>query len=220
MLFVDGENFTKAAQRVMTTAGIRPERGAFWRRDVFMWPPEKRPRWTHVIEPTRSTGSKLWEWTFGADLRRAYYYTADTADEPEWTATQLAIRDIGFEPRLFKRRQGKSKAVDIALATDVLTLGAAGHYEAVAVVAGDGDYVPIVEAVKRFGLHCAVAFFSIDTSDALRIAADEYIDLTGPLLDAWTNFFAERERRREQQVTKAATEAARAAMTADGDEES
>ncbi len=187
MLFVDGENFAKAGQRALVSAGIKPVRGSAWRRDVLLWTPQSRARWP-AIEPQSYrgvAGGAAFVPQPDAELRRAYYYTSDTADEPAWTETRLQIRDLGFEPRLFKRRKGRSKAVDVALASDVLMLGATRQYEVAAIVAGDGDYVPLIDSVKRLGLHVGVAFIAADTSPELRIAADEYTDLTEDLLDAW-----------------------------------
>src|SRR4051812_14229594 len=122
MLFVDGENFAKSGQRVLQSARYVAEAGAFWRRDVFLWAFEADQHWG-AIEPFRSTSQMFGSTPIetgrvpDAELRRAYYYTSDDADEPEWTQTRLAIRDLGFEPRMFKRRRGRSKAVDVALAS-------------------------------------------------------------------------------------------------------
>jgi uncharacterized LabA/DUF88 family protein len=141
------------------------------------------------------------------------------------TATRLALREIGFEPMMFPRRREKSKvaelppgeerdeamarwtskAVDLALATDVLTLAGEGRYEVAVLFAGDADYVPVVEAVKRLGRHVVLGFFAgkgHGLSDDLRIAADEFVDLSSYLIRAWT---ADRDaRQREAQtVTKA-----------------
>ena len=145
------------------------------------------------------------------------------------TATKLALRELGFEPRLFPRRRDKSKladvppgderdevlarwkskAVDLALATDVLTLAGEGRYEVAVIFAGDGDYVPVVEAVKRLGRHVVVGFFAgkgHGLSDDLRIAADGFVDLTPYLVNSWT---AEKDRRNREEAiaAKAAKEA-------------
>ena len=107
------------------------------------------------------------------------------------------MRERGFEPKLFKREHGKSKAVDLALATDVLTLAGEGRYEVAVIFAGDGDYVPVVEAVKRLGRHVVVGFFAGEghgLSDELRIAADDFVDITGYLVLYWRREHERRER--------------------------
>lgn len=63
------------------------------------------------------------------------------------------------------------------------------------IVAGDGDYVPVLESVKRLGLHVAVAFLTADTSKELRIAADAFKDVTEQLCQDWQRFHEDRARR-------------------------
>jgi uncharacterized LabA/DUF88 family protein len=133
-------------------------------------------------------------------------------NEQEVTATRLALREIGFEPRVFPRRRGKSKQVDLALATDVLTLAGEGQYEVAVIFAGDGDYVPVVEAVKRLGRHVVVGFFPGEgdgLSPALQIAADEFVDLSATIAYYWK---VERERldREAAKAAQATSEVAQA----------
>ena len=53
-------------------------------------------------------------------------------------------------------------------------------------IAGDGDYVPLVEAVKRMGLHVVVGFFERNgLNPELRIAADDFVDITDHFVKAW-----------------------------------
>lgn len=186
MLFVDGENFTRRGQEVLKGAGVDIPDGARWQRDVYLWVPHERARWSvisgdYVVFLPRG-GAKARR---SEEMRRAHYYTSRATGDPEWTDAHLAIREMGFEPHVFPRRQGRSKAVDIALATDVLTLAASHQYDAAIIVAGDGDYLPVIESVKRLGLYVGVAFFGDTTNKSLRIAADEYLDITQPFIDAW-----------------------------------
>ena len=52
---------------------------------------------------------------------------------------------------------------------------------------GDGDYIPLVEEVKRLGKLVYVAFFDDDTvSDDLKMAADRFFDLSELLVQTWT----------------------------------
>jgi uncharacterized LabA/DUF88 family protein len=123
------------------------------------------------------------------------------------------LRGLGFEPRLFKRAAGRSKAVDVALTTEVLTPAAEGRYEVAVIFAGDGDYVPLVEAVKRMGRHVVVGFFEDSgLSPELRIAADQFVDLTPHFVRRWKADKTTRER--EEAAAKAAEEAAATAAEA------
>ena len=50
---------------------------------------------------------------------------------------------------LFKKELGQEKAVDVKLAVDLLEF--ADIYDTAIIVSGDGDYVPVVQAVKNRG---------------------------------------------------------------------
>lgn len=199
-LFVDGENFTIRGQKVLRDAGVPPTEVDAWRRESFLWLPGQEP--THAFfspwpRPRFSSDTSPRPPT-APSATRAYYYTSMVYAEDDWTRMRLTIRDYGFEPKLFRRlKGGRSKAVDLALATDVLTLAGEGHYEVAVIFAGDGDYVPVVEAVKRLGRHVVVGFFEgaqNGLSDELRIAADDFVDLGPALVSAWTGANQARER--------------------------
>lgn len=195
MLFVDGENFTKRGQDLLDKAGVEAA-PPVWHRDVYLWFPDREAT-TALFAPNEGPFLRRTNEPAPPDrvqrASRAYYYTCSESDEPEQTTIRLNLRELGFEPRLFKRRRGRSKAVDIALATEVLTLGSEGRYEVAVIVAGDGDYVPLVEAVKRLGLYVVLAFFSTQgagLSPELRIAADNFVELDERLISEWQRYSA------------------------------
>jgi uncharacterized LabA/DUF88 family protein len=238
MLFVDGENFTKRGQAVLDEASVMPVGPAHWRKDVFLWFPMDHGTAPFIapspwpITPS-STPAVPQPRAHAAD--RAYYYTSMPYENATVvTATRLALREIGFEPKMFPRRREKSKvaelppgeerdealarwkskAVDLALATDVLTLAGEGRYEVAVLFAGDADYVPVVEAVKRLGRHVVLGFFAgkgHGLSDELRIAADEFVDLTSHLVNSWKVDRVIRERE-----AQAAAQAGMAAANLEG----
>ncbi len=76
------------------------------------------------------------------------------------------------------RREGRrtnfeEKEVDILLAVDALEYAARGVIRYVVLVAADRDYVPLVEALLRFGVYVKVASFAWKTQSNLFEAADE-----------------------------------------------
>jgi uncharacterized LabA/DUF88 family protein len=227
MLFVDGENFTKRGQAVLAEANLKPVGPAHWREDVFLWLPQKQGTTPFIAPspwPSSLTSPPTAPQPRAHAADRAYYYTSMPYENAtSVTATRLALREIGFEPKMFPRRREKSKvaelppgeerdeasarwkskAVDLALATDVLTLAGEGRYEVAVLFAGDADYVPVVEAVKRLGRHLVLGFFAgkgHGLSDDLRIAADEFVDLTAYLVSSWT---ADRDFRQRDAQTAA-----------------
>ncbi|MGD0863341.1 MAG: NYN domain-containing protein [Candidatus Limnocylindrales bacterium] len=215
MLFVDGENLSKRGAEALRANGIKPYEGPYWRRDVFLWLPGSQATYPFFVQqPFRGFSRPLNDATplppGPRPAQRAYYYTSTVSDEPEWTQTRLALRDLGFEPCLFKRTQGKSKAVDISLATDLLTLGGEDQYDVAVIVAGDGDYLPLLSAVKRRGHHVVVCFFAeYGLNNELRIAADDFVDLTPHFVEHWTAHL----QTREQEAAKAEAERAKGASS-------
>lgn len=117
-------------------------------------------------------------------ILRRYYYTSVTGDEPKIRETVEALKQAGLEaPRVFKRtKDRRSKRVDITLATDMLTHAHRKHYDVAILVAGDGDSVPLVEAVQREGARVYLWFLQNRLSPDLRLAADLYRDITDVLL--------------------------------------
>lgn len=211
MLFVDGENLSKRGNDALRANGLKPYEGPFWHRDVFLWLPGSDATYPFFVQrpfPSFRSPNDLPPPPGPRAAQRAYYYTSTVSDEPEWTTTRLALRDLGFEPCLFKRTQGKSKAVDIALATDLLTLGGENQYDVAVIVAGDGDYLPLLSAVKRLGHHVVVCFFAeYGLNNELRIAADDFVDLTPHLVTYWRNHLEQREREAIIEKNKAEAEA-------------
>ena len=95
---------------------------------------------------------------------------------------------MGFSHRVFKKksRDEKTKGVDIALTNDMLNHALLGNYDGAFLVAGDGDYVPLVEEVKRLGRLVFCVFFKGEgLSPKLRRACDDFSDLTKEFADHW-----------------------------------
>jgi uncharacterized LabA/DUF88 family protein len=74
--------------------------------------------------------------------------------------------------RLIEGTRARQKAVDIQLAVDAVSLAERKLAEVVLLVAGDGDYVPIVEAVRTAGPLAAICVFRSNFSNDLMRAAD------------------------------------------------
>jgi uncharacterized LabA/DUF88 family protein len=194
MLFVDGENLTLRAQelakRESLTLGLDPAR---YLQDVFVW----NPQWDPVRIPR-----ELSLFTLGNEFAtRAYYYTSVTGDNDKVLSVRQALRSLGFDPMVFKKVSGtaKSKGVDIALTKDMLSHAFLDHYEDALLVAGDGDYIPLIEEVKRRGKRVSVAFFEaggLGLAHELPLVADRFVDLSGHFIGKWRDRIELLEKRR------------------------
>ena len=180
MLFVDGENLTIRGQKLCAAQpGLELTEGANYKRDCYIWFP--------------GAEASAVRFTVGSNrLRdhamRAYYYTSLVGDYPVLTDVKNALRKIGFSPEVFKkdRREEKAKGVDIALTKDMLSHAFRNNYEIAVLVAGDGDYLPVVEEVKRLGKLVYVWFFAQEgLHPDLRLAADYFKDISEDLVGSW-----------------------------------
>ncbi|WP_413935359.1 NYN domain-containing protein [Nitrospira sp. BLG_1] len=159
MMFVDGESLSK--RYGASLGGHEPMSHVSYERDVYVWSPYA----------SRSNGPQ--------DVIRRYYYTSPPGDQLSRAAVEEKLKQVGIEaPRVFHRpRSGRSKRVDITLATDMLTHAHRHNYDIAILVAGDEDYVPLVEAVKAEGRRVAVWFVDDGLSPALKADSDHYGDI-------------------------------------------
>jgi uncharacterized LabA/DUF88 family protein len=167
MLFVDGENL---AIRFKELLGERPIASHVnYLEDVFVW-----SRYANIPHHVN------------CEVIRKYYYTAIQGDAVKLDEIVNQLKIAGIEaPRVFKKSPGRrSKRVDITLATDMLTHAHRGNYDIAILVAGDEDYVPLVDAVKQEGQRVVLWFFeeSKGLSTNLKMEADYFFDISWFLL--------------------------------------
>ena len=163
MMFIDGENL---AIRYKAELGERhPVSHVVHIPDLAVWTPHA----------SRRSGPQ--------EYVRRYYYTSARGDEEARNTIELQLQQMGIEaPRVFpRRRSGRSKRVDITLATEMLLHAHRKKYDIAILVGGDEDYVPLVEAVKSEGRRVALWALESGLSSALRKSADHYWNI-GELL--------------------------------------
>ena len=166
MMFVDGENLALRYKAMVTTGGAHRAAHVVHEDNVFAWSPYA----SRIVHG-------------GPGFVRRYYYTSCQGDTNRREEVAEKIRNLGIEaPRVFPRvKQKGSKRVDITLATDMLTHAHRHNYDIAILVAGDEDFVPLVEAVQREGRRVFLWFVKGGLSPTLKNAADFYWDL-GSLL--------------------------------------
>lgn len=182
MLFVDGENLTIRAQKFATENGLVLEEGQCFLQNVFVWLPGIRAT-TNILEAAPLGVQET--------AIRAHYYTSVSGDDMKLQLVRQRLWDIGFSPEVFKktRQDEKAKGVDIALCRDLLGHAYRNGYDVAVLVAGDGDYVPLVEEVRRAGKVVYLGFFSAaGLSTDLRLASDGFFSLDQFFRDQWLRF--------------------------------
>ncbi len=107
----------------------------------------------------------------------AYVITTETGEEKGFFE---ALEKLGIETKT-KDLQifwgGAKKADwDVGLAVDAITL--APKLDAVIIISGDGDFVPLIEFLRvNTGLQTEVMAFGKSASSKLKEAADDFVDL-------------------------------------------
>lgn len=173
MAFIDGENFTIRTQDKANSRNIELKENDCYVRDTFFWIPNVKG------------GAEILQ-NIQDDLRlqdssvRSYYYTSMAGDNDAIQNMKIKIRNCGFSPEVFKKnkKSDKAKGVDIALTIGMLSHAYMNNYDVAVLYSGDGDYVPVVEEVKRTGKSVFVCGYEgSGLSNDLRLASDEFIDL-------------------------------------------
>ena len=112
-------------------------------------------------------------------LIRAIAYVVRTEAQDEQPFFE-ALYNLGIETRekdLQIFSSGMKKADwDVGLAVDAIRLSQS--LDAIVIVSGDGDYLPLVEYLRSMGKQVEVAAFGETTSSLLRDEVDDFMDLS------------------------------------------
>lgn len=108
----------------------------------------------------------------------AYVITTETGDEKHFFE---ALQKLGIETKTKDLQifAGGSKKADwdVGLTVDVMKM--ANRLDAVIIVSGDGDFIPLVEYLKNHtGIQVEIVSFGKSTSSKLREVADDFVDLS------------------------------------------
>ena len=154
MYFVDGSNLLIELFRELSI-GLRAEK-----------PPSSAIRLSKGI------------FDYGVGLRsgdfrvRSFWFASFKGNEETRKAYASALRENGYEPRLFPRRGNREKGVDIDLTREMLVNAFSRNFDRGVLVAGDEDYVSLVNEVKRYGPRIEGAFFRHGFANELRLSLD------------------------------------------------
>lgn len=185
MVFIDGENLVMRFQDMLDDLR-KPRKGVVHEKNIYVW--------------QRKT-------TFNIGLNhivRATYYTYAFGDEERIREVNKKIKELSFVqysdphasyvssrllnnlyPRVFRKLRGKkAKGVDIQLTVDILTNVYMNNLDAVYLVSGDGDYMPVLEEAIRYGKHVYVAALPSGLNKELKYIADKFIDLENIYFEA------------------------------------
>lgn len=132
------------------------------------------------VHNARVNFSSLVEATVGSrQLIRAIAYVAKSKTGEEQAFFE-AMLSSGIELKIKDVQEFSSGAKkadwDVGMAVDAISISP--KVDAIVLVTGDGDFVPLVEYLRGHGVICEVAAFAESTSQSLREAADAFMDLS------------------------------------------
>jgi uncharacterized LabA/DUF88 family protein len=127
-------------------------------------------------------------------LARVTYYDGRPDDDQDldpnlgqyWEAVELLPdTELGFGSTRggTRRKPRKQKGVDTLIAVDMLVGAFTQLFPIAILVAGDADFVPVVNEVRRRGVMVVVAADERSMSESLRRAADRFVTI-GPGLES------------------------------------
>jgi uncharacterized LabA/DUF88 family protein len=172
MIFIDGENLVFNYQTLLKDQ-LETNDDIIYEKNVFVW------------HPNTITDIHQYE------ILRATYYTYVVGDDVKYKDINNKIKSLYFfkdnrsslpnnlKPCVFKKnKQGtKTKGVDIKMTVDILSNVYHDNLDAVCLIAGDGDYLPIIEEVMRNGKQVYLASFSKGLNPNLLNHVDKYIEI-------------------------------------------
>jgi uncharacterized LabA/DUF88 family protein len=168
MLFVDGENLSIRFGSMLRNRDGQQVDEVVYRKDTYVWNPYLSGR--NVV--------------VGGGILRTHYYTAVQGDQPTVEEVARELKNANIDaPRVFKKSKGaRSKRVDITLATEMLLHATRKNYDIAVLVAGDEDYVPLVQAVQSEGRGVHVWSIPDGLNQGLVHASDKYVDISPYLI--------------------------------------
>lgn len=166
MVFIDGENFACRFNYWKSAHKVKPNYLIPYKNGVYLW------------------SKTLDKACFLKKVIRKSLFTSVQGDDLKIKTTIRELKKAGIEdPRVFKREKERgSKMVDISMATEMMQHATRKNMDVAVLIAGDEDYVPLVEAVKREGCKVLVWFLHNGLSPHLVAASDYFHDLGGVFL--------------------------------------
>lgn len=163
MVFIDGTNFLSQIGRVLNIT-FQAQKPPF---SVFDLAADLIGR----IQNGISTDNTILQ----HPAIRRFWFGSYQGDEDYHIELIEHLRPRGFEPILFKIKNKKEKGVDIALTREMLLNSFQQNYDVGLVIAGDEDYVELINDVKRFGIVVHGSFFEgKGLSRELKLAFDYF----------------------------------------------
>ena len=178
LIVADGENLVLRFQALLAE-GAQQTEGTRYQKDTYVWHPN------------------IVSYDF-MDIVRVSYYMTYVGNAETDAALKKTINEVKYSsrahrgdvksvrrlvPHTFKKEKGsaKIKSVDINMTIDALRHTYNDSIDALFLLSGDGDFVPLIEEVMRQGKRVMVGAFSSGLNPRMENVGDDFV-----LLDQWT----------------------------------
>lgn len=106
---------------------------------------------------------------------RNYWFASYKGNREDYRRLAKELRKCDFEPVLFQKKGEREKGVDIELAKQMLVNAFHKNFDIGILIAGDEDYLELINEVKRYGPRIYGAFFRRHgLSKELELAFDQF----------------------------------------------
>ncbi|MFP4028232.1 MAG: NYN domain-containing protein [Candidatus Brocadiia bacterium] len=146
----------------------------------------------------------LGELVGGRQLIRSVAYVVQKPDVDQ-DAFLEALRRAGYEVKIREltvRDDGSARGDwDVGITVDVMTM--ANRLDTIILVTGDGDFLPLVDAIKPKGCRVEIVSFDQSTSNDLIRAAHDFVPISDDVLFKEEKFVREQEEEEEEVASTA-----------------
>lgn len=174
MVFIDGENITFSYQRLLDK-NHSPKNSVKHSENVYVWEENsiQFPGLHNIIRAnyyTYATGSDENIKEINTEIKSLFYRKHTDSPLPNY-----------LYPVVFKKekKEAQSKGVDIQMTVDILSNIYRDNIDTVYLIAGDGDYLPIIDEAIRMGKQVYLSAFSEGLNPKLEHKVDQFFLLDG-----------------------------------------
>jgi len=130
---------------------------------------------SEIVEHTYSTSWSI----FYMDVIRKYWFGSCSGGTEKDNEYKSTLRKYHFEPVIFhkSKQKEKEKQVDIALTRRILQHGYQKDFDIAVILAGDTDYLGVIDDIKRLGLNVFGTFFERGLSDEMKNSFEHFLKL-------------------------------------------
>jgi uncharacterized LabA/DUF88 family protein len=177
IVLVDGENLVARFQHMVRSGKHWPVHDVVYAPNVLVWHKRLFSMWEvdyFRINYFQSVSG-------GEDVLN---HARETISNIQDDRTRNPYRYCQLTPSIFvkKKREHRTRIVDIHLTIDAMRMAYTDQIEILCIVSGDGDFVPLIEEVKRRGKMVVVAALDSGRNEKLKTSVDRFIDLNPILL--------------------------------------